>query len=84
MATGQRTLLQTIDPTEKAGLATPIRLAYAERSKSYAYCTIRVMGNLYVVEGLEQETYPPRRHSKFSRFARVTGYTEVEKSGLAK
>jgi len=26
----------------------------------------------------------PRRHSKFSRFARVTGYTEVEKSGLAK
>ena len=53
ISTGQRTLLQTIDPTEKAGLATPIRLAYAERSKSYAYCTIRVMGNLYVVEGLE-------------------------------
>ncbi len=51
--TGRRTLLQRIDPTEKAGLAKPITLAYAERSKSYAYSTLRVLGNLYVVEGLE-------------------------------
>jgi eukaryotic-like serine/threonine-protein kinase len=53
VTTGQRTLLQTIDPTEKAGLATPIRLAYAEGSKTYAYSAMRILGNLYVVEGLE-------------------------------
>ena len=53
VTTGQRTLLQTIDPSEKAGLATPIRLAYAEGSKTYAYSAMRILGNLYVVEGLE-------------------------------
>jgi Tol biopolymer transport system component len=53
VATGQRTLLQTIESTEKAGSATPMRLAYAEDSKTYAYSTIRILGNLYVIEGLE-------------------------------
>ena len=53
VTTGQRTLLQTIDPAEKAGLTTPIRIAYAERTKTYTYSTIRIMGNLYIVEGLE-------------------------------
>jgi hypothetical protein len=53
VTTGQRTLLQTIDPAEKAGLATPIRLAYAEGSKTYAYSTLRILGILYVIEGLE-------------------------------
>jgi len=53
VSTGQRTLLQTIDPAEKAGLTTPIRLAYAGRAKTYAYSTIRILGNLYIVEGLE-------------------------------
>ena len=53
VATGQRTMLQAIDPAEKAGLMTPIRLAYAVRSKTYAYSTIRILGNLYMVEGLE-------------------------------
>jgi hypothetical protein len=46
-------MLQTIDPAEKAGLITPIRLAYAEHAKTYTYSTIRILGNLYIVEGLE-------------------------------
>jgi Tol biopolymer transport system component len=53
VATGQRTTLQAIDPAEKAGLMTPIRLAYAVRAKTYAYSMIRILGNLYIVEGLE-------------------------------
>jgi Tol biopolymer transport system component len=51
--TGKRTLLQTIEASEKAGSVLPIRLAYAEGSKTYAYSTVRILGNLYVVEGLE-------------------------------
>ena len=53
ISTGQRTMLQTIEPAEKAGLTTPIRLAYAERAKTYTYSMIRILGNLYIVEGLE-------------------------------
>jgi eukaryotic-like serine/threonine-protein kinase len=53
VATGKRTLLQTIDPTEKAGSRVPLRLAYAEASKTYVYSTVRDLGILYVVEGLE-------------------------------
>jgi serine/threonine protein kinase/dipeptidyl aminopeptidase/acylaminoacyl peptidase len=52
-ATGKRTLLQTIEPVEKAGSMGPMRLAYAERSKTYVYSTIRILGTLYVAEGLE-------------------------------
>ena len=52
-ATGKRTLLQTVEPREKAGSLDPIRLAYAERSKTYVYSSMRVLGILYVVEGLE-------------------------------
>ena len=53
VATGQRTMLQAIDPAEKAGLMTPIRVAYAVRAKTYAYSTIRILGSLCIVEGLE-------------------------------
>ena len=54
VGTGQRTMLQAIEPAEKAGLMmTPIRLAYAVRAKTYAYSTIRILGNLYIVEGLQ-------------------------------
>jgi len=52
-ATGKRTLLQTVEPHEKAGSILPMRLAYAERSKTYVYSTIRILGTLYVAEGLE-------------------------------
>ncbi|HXW89490.1 MAG TPA: protein kinase [Terriglobales bacterium] len=51
--TGKRTLLQTIEPHDTAGSMIPIRVAYAQRSKTYAYTTARVLGMLYVAEGLE-------------------------------
>jgi Tol biopolymer transport system component len=52
-ATGKRTLLQTVEPGEKAGSTLPLRLAYAEGSNTYVYSTVRILGNLYVAEGLE-------------------------------
>jgi Tol biopolymer transport system component len=53
VATGKRTLLQTVEPSEKAGSSQDVRLVYDEGSKSYAYSAVRVLGTLYVVEGLE-------------------------------
>jgi len=53
VATGRRTLLQTIEPVEKAGSRLPLRPAYAERSKTYVCSAVRDLGTLYVVEGLE-------------------------------
>ena len=51
--TGKHTLLQTVEAHEKTGSTQPMRLAYAERSRTYVYSTIRIPGTLYVVEGLE-------------------------------
>jgi eukaryotic-like serine/threonine-protein kinase len=53
VGTGKRTLLQTVDPSEKAGATQNVRLAYAEDSNTYVYSTVRVLGTLYLVEGLE-------------------------------
>ena len=53
VAPGKRTLLQKVEPGEKAGSIMPMRLAYAERSKTYVYSTVRILGTLYIVEGLE-------------------------------
>jgi hypothetical protein len=53
VATGKRTLLQTVEPAEKAGSISPLKLAYAEGSKTYVYSTVRILGTLYLVEGLE-------------------------------
>ena len=53
VATGKRTLLQTVEPGEKAGSIIPMRLAYAERSKTYVYSRVRILGSLYMVEGLD-------------------------------
>jgi eukaryotic-like serine/threonine-protein kinase len=53
VATGKRTLLHTVEPGERAGSTMPMRLAYAEGSKTCAYSTVRILGILYVVEGLE-------------------------------
>ncbi len=53
VVTGKRTLLQTIEASQRAGSTVPIRLAYAEDSKTCVYSTVRILGNLYVVEGLE-------------------------------
>jgi len=43
---GKRTLLRTIEPAEKAGSAMSLRMAYAERSKTCAYSTARILSNL--------------------------------------
>ena len=51
--TGERTLLETVEPSEKAGSTQNVRLAYAVDSKTYIYSTVRVLGTLYLVEGLE-------------------------------
>jgi len=53
VATGKRTLLQTVDLSEKAGSVSDLTLQYAERSKTYVYDAGRDLGTLYVVEGLE-------------------------------
>jgi hypothetical protein len=51
--TGKRTLLQTVELSEKAGSVTSLRLRYAANSKTYVYDCRRIMGTLYVVEGLK-------------------------------
>jgi Tol biopolymer transport system component len=53
VATGKRTLLQTVEPIDKAGSVEPVSISYSERGKAYAYGTIRVLSILYVVQGLE-------------------------------
>ena len=53
VATGKRTLLQTVEPSQKAGSASTVKLSYAEGSKTYVYSTRRNLGTLYVVEGLK-------------------------------
>jgi eukaryotic-like serine/threonine-protein kinase len=50
---GKRTLLQTVRPSETAGEVATVRLSYAEGSKTYVYYTVRSLGTLYLVEGLE-------------------------------
>jgi Tol biopolymer transport system component len=52
VATGKRTLLQKVEPIDKAGSTIHLRAFYAERSKTYAYNTRRILSILYSVEGL--------------------------------
>jgi hypothetical protein len=52
VATGKRTTLKEMELKEKAG-STILYLEYAERSKTSVYVTVRFLGSLYVVEGLE-------------------------------
>ena len=51
--TGKRTLLRKVEPSEKAGSTQNVRLAFAVDSKTYVCSTVRVLGTLYLVEGLE-------------------------------
>jgi eukaryotic-like serine/threonine-protein kinase len=53
MATGKRTLLQKIEMSDKAGSTQDIDLHYSEGSKTYVYGAQRILGSLYMVEGLE-------------------------------
>jgi hypothetical protein len=50
---GKRTLLQKVELSDKAGSIFNVRAFYVEDTKTYAYNTRRVLGSLYVVEGLE-------------------------------
>jgi eukaryotic-like serine/threonine-protein kinase len=52
VATGKRTLLQTVELREKAGSVLKLRPQYSENSKTYVYDTRRILGSLYVAEGL--------------------------------
>jgi len=48
----KRTLLKEVEVGDTAGSTAPVTLLYAEKSKTYVYCVKRVLGSLYVVEGL--------------------------------
>jgi Tol biopolymer transport system component len=52
-ATGKRTLLKSVELSERAGSRVNLAsgFAYAEDSKTYVYNTLRALGTLYVVEG---------------------------------
>jgi len=52
VSTGKRTMLQRIELNEKAGSNLNLGVSYAENSKAYVYYTRRVLGTLYIVEGL--------------------------------
>ena len=39
--------------SKRSKAKTMLRLAYAERTKTYVYSTVRILGTLYVAEGLE-------------------------------
>jgi Tol biopolymer transport system component len=52
VSTGKRTLLQRIELNEKAGSNLNLGVTYAESNKAYVYYTRRVLGTLYIVEGL--------------------------------
>jgi eukaryotic-like serine/threonine-protein kinase len=53
VATGKRTLLKKVELSERAGSTANVDFSYAENSKAHVYCTRRILGSLYVVEGLE-------------------------------
>ena len=51
--TGKRSLLQKVELAEKAGSVIPLKICYAEKSKTYAYTGRRILCSLYLVDGLE-------------------------------
>jgi hypothetical protein len=52
VATGKRTTVQKVNLREKSG-STVLFIRYAERSQTSVYFTVRLLGSLYVLEGLE-------------------------------
>jgi len=53
VTTGKRSLLQKVELAEKAGSVIPLKICYAEKSKTYAYTGRRILCSLYLVDGLE-------------------------------
>jgi hypothetical protein len=52
VSTGERSLVREIAPTDRAGVIEIPEITFSADEKSYAYTVIRVVGPLYVVEGL--------------------------------
>jgi Tol biopolymer transport system component len=52
LATGQRKPWKEISPADPAGVQTIVSMRFSADGKSYAYSTLRVLSDLYVVEGL--------------------------------
>lgn len=53
VATGKRTLLRAVELNDKAGSVGTLRMLYAEDSKTYVYRVQKILGSLYVVDGLK-------------------------------
>jgi serine/threonine protein kinase/Tol biopolymer transport system component len=50
---GKRTLLEKVELADRAGSNLNVGLTYAEEGKTYVYNTRRILGTLYVVDGLQ-------------------------------
>jgi len=53
LATGQRKPWKEISPADPAGVQTIVSMRFSADGKSYAYSTLRVLSDLYVVDGLK-------------------------------
>jgi Tol biopolymer transport system component len=52
VATGKRTTLEKLTLSDKSG-STILHIRYSEKTPTSIYATVRIIGSLYVVEGLE-------------------------------
>jgi Tol biopolymer transport system component len=53
LATGQRKPWKEISPADPAGVQSIVGIRFSADGKSYAYSTLRVLSDLYVVDGLK-------------------------------
>ncbi len=52
-ATGRRTLLRDVVPSDSAGFMSPPQIVISPDGTAYAYGSFRMLSNLYLVEGLK-------------------------------
>jgi hypothetical protein len=53
LATGRRELWKEISPADPAGVQSFAGLKFSADGKSYAYSVLRIISDLYVVDGLK-------------------------------
>jgi len=53
VSNGQRTFWKTVEPADAAGIDTIGRLVMSADNKSYVYAYVRILSDLYLVEGLK-------------------------------
>ena len=53
LATGHRDLWKEISPADPAGVQSIANIKFSKDGKSYAYSTLRLLSDLYVVDGLK-------------------------------